>query len=232
MQARAKHTARAGRYSTLHMQARAKHTAHAGRHSSLHMQARAKHTAHAGRHKYTAHAGKSKAHCTCRQLIRPRPTIPASAKKQGEANKQLLFVPCTNIQQGTMHASDTVCSLHKYAKRKYARIRYKWKELCTHQYTKRNYARIRYLVFPAQICKKELSTHQIPWSSSTMSSQGICRLPIARSILLIYRVGQNRVYTVCICFFGREITKYTVIYGVYIRFRPTLLIKNTVLHAE
>jgi hypothetical protein len=44
----------------------------------------------------------------------------------------------------------------------------------------------------------------------------------------IFRVGQNHIYTVYIRYFcgifGREITKYTVIYGVYIRFWPTLSI--------
>jgi len=40
----------------------------------------------------------------------------------------------------------------------------------------------------------------------------------------IHRVGQNHIYTVYIRYFGREITKYTVIYGVYIRFWPTLYI--------
>jgi hypothetical protein len=34
--------------------------------------------------------------------------------------------------------------------------------------------------------------------------------------------GQNPIYTVYIRFFGRETTKYTVIYGVFIRFWPTL----------
>jgi hypothetical protein len=39
----------------------------------------------------------------------------------------------------------------------------------------------------------------------------------------ISRVGQNHVYVRCIySTFGREITKYMVIYGVYIRFWPTL----------
>jgi len=46
--------------------------------------------------------------------------------------------------------------------------------------------------------------------------------------LLICRVGQNHievVYTTSIHgIFGREITKYTVIYGAFIRFWPTLLI--------
>jgi hypothetical protein len=37
------------------------------------------------------------------------------------------------------------------------------------------------------------------------------------------RVGQNHIYTVYIRYFGREITKYSVIYGVNIRFWPTLL---------
>jgi hypothetical protein len=37
------------------------------------------------------------------------------------------------------------------------------------------------------------------------------------------RVGHNYIYIRCIYgIFGREITKYTVIYGVYIRFWPTL----------
>ena len=44
----------------------------------------------------------------------------------------------------------------------------------------------------------------------------------------IHRVGQNHIYTVYIRYFGREITKYTVIYGVYIRFWPTL--KRCVAH--
>jgi hypothetical protein len=35
--------------------------------------------------------------------------------------------------------------------------------------------------------------------------------------LQIFRVGQNHIYIVCIYgIFGREMTKYTVIYGVYI----------------
>jgi hypothetical protein len=36
------------------------------------------------------------------------------------------------------------------------------------------------------------------------------------------RVGQNHIYTVFIGIFGWEITEHTVIYGVYIRVRPTL----------
>jgi hypothetical protein len=39
------------------------------------------------------------------------------------------------------------------------------------------------------------------------------------------RVGQNHIYIYIQCIygtFGREITKYTVIYGGYIRFWPTL----------
>jgi hypothetical protein len=42
----------------------------------------------------------------------------------------------------------------------------------------------------------------------------------------IARVGQNHKYTVHIRYFCREITKYTVIYGVYIRFWPTLRIAH------
>ena len=39
----------------------------------------------------------------------------------------------------------------------------------------------------------------------------------------IYRVGQNHIYIQCVYgIFGRGITIYTVIYGVYIRYWPTL----------
>jgi len=39
----------------------------------------------------------------------------------------------------------------------------------------------------------------------------------------ICKVGQNHIYIPCTYgIFGREITKYTVIYGVYIQFWPTL----------
>ena len=42
---------------------------------------------------------------------------------------------------------------------------------------------------------------------------------------IIARVGQNHIYIRCIHgIFGREITEFTVIYGVYIRFWPTLII--------
>jgi len=43
----------------------------------------------------------------------------------------------------------------------------------------------------------------------------------------VSRVGQNHIYIRCIYgIFGREITKYTVIYGVYIRFWPTLHVSH------
>jgi len=42
----------------------------------------------------------------------------------------------------------------------------------------------------------------------------------------ITRIGQNPIYTVCIRYFGREITKYTVIYCAYMRFWPTLIITH------
>jgi hypothetical protein len=43
---------------------------------------------------------------------------------------------------------------------------------------------------------------------------------------VISRVGQNHIYIRCrYGIFGREITKYAVIYGVYIRFWPTLVIR-------
>jgi len=41
------------------------------------------------------------------------------------------------------------------------------------------------------------------------------------------RVGQNHIYTLYIYSnYGRELTKYTFIYGVYIRFWPTLHVSN------
>jgi hypothetical protein len=44
--------------------------------------------------------------------------------------------------------------------------------------------------------------------------------------LKISRVGQNHIYIQCVYgIFGREFTIYTVIYGVYIRFWPTLKIR-------
>ena len=43
----------------------------------------------------------------------------------------------------------------------------------------------------------------------------------------VHRVGQNHIYIRCIYGnLGREITKYTVIYGAYIRFWPTLVMHN------
>jgi len=46
---------------------------------------------------------------------------------------------------------------------------------------------------------------------------------VSAKVQRMCRVGQNHIYTVYIYgIFGREITKYTVIYGVHIRFWPTL----------
>jgi hypothetical protein len=50
-----------------------------------------------------------------------------------------------------------------------------------------------------------------------------CMLILSFSFL-ISRVGHNYIYTVNVWYFWQEITKYTVIYGVYIWFWPTLLI--------
>jgi len=41
---------------------------------------------------------------------------------------------------------------------------------------------------------------------------------------VIFRVGQNSIYMVYTRYFGREITKHTVIYGAYMRFWPKLVI--------
>jgi hypothetical protein len=50
------------------------------------------------------------------------------------------------------------------------------------------------------------------WRSHTPAQCAICR------------VGQKHLNTVFYGIFGREIAKYTVIYGVYIRFWPTLAV--------
>jgi hypothetical protein len=42
--------------------------------------------------------------------------------------------------------------------------------------------------------------------------------------LLVCRVGQNHIHTMCIRYFWQRITKYTVLNGVYVRFWPTLLV--------
>jgi hypothetical protein len=45
---------------------------------------------------------------------------------------------------------------------------------------------------------------------------------------LMHRVGQNHLYIQCIYGnLGRKITKYTVVYGVFIRFWPTLLMQHS-----
>jgi len=46
--------------------------------------------------------------------------------------------------------------------------------------------------------------------------------------MIMSRVGQNRIYIGCIYgIFGREITKYMVIYDVLIRLWPTLMIHES-----
>jgi deoxycytidylate deaminase len=50
-------------------------------------------------------------------------------------------------------------------------------------------------------------------------------------VCLTHRFDQNHIYIRCTYgIFGREITKYTVIYGVDIRFWPTLLIRDVTAH--
>jgi len=44
---------------------------------------------------------------------------------------------------------------------------------------------------------------------------------------LVNRVGQNHIYIWCVYgIYGREFTKYTVIYGAFIRYWPTLLVNT------
>jgi len=53
--------------------------------------------------------------------------------------------------------------------------------------------------------------------------------PASVGLTHMSRVGQNHIYIRCIYdIFGRGITKYTVIYGVYIRFWPILHMSNLV----
>jgi hypothetical protein len=51
-------------------------------------------------------------------------------------------------------------------------------------------------------------------------------------LMLVTRVGQNHVHTVYIRYFGRKITKYTVIYGLYKRIWPTLLMTPVGRHVD
>ena len=44
--------------------------------------------------------------------------------------------------------------------------------------------------------------------------------------MCVRRVGQNHIIRCIYGIFGRKIIKYTVIYGVYIRFWPTLCVRN------
>jgi len=56
-----------------------------------------------------------------------------------------------------------------------------------------------------------------------MSTTGLVRKSVLHGHLLIELA--RTIYIRCIySIFGRDITKYTVIYGVYIRFWPTLFI--------
>ena len=61
---------------------------------------------------------------------------------------------------------------------------------------------------------------------------GVQSLRLISGVLTINisRVGQNHIYTVYMRFFGREIIKYTVKYGVYIRFWPTPITSEVVSH--
>jgi len=46
----------------------------------------------------------------------------------------------------------------------------------------------------------------------------------------IIRVGQNHTYTVCVQYFGREITKCTVIHGVYVHGSGQPYVQNQYRH--
>ena len=58
------------------------------------------------------------------------------------------------------------------------------------------------------------------WEVGGQAQQKLSNLRLRVSMC---RVGQNHIYIRCIYgIFGREITKYTVIYGVHVRFYQTL----------
>jgi hypothetical protein len=54
------------------------------------------------------------------------------------------------------------------------------------------------------------------------ASATMCASPVAY-FKVMCRIGQNHIYMVYIRYFGRKITKHTVIYGVYIQLWPTLV---------
>ena len=67
----------------------------------------------------------------------------------------------------------------------------------------------------------ELRKLQVCFCWIRVGQNHICTLQVCFCWL---RVGQNHIYVRCIYirFFGREITKYAVIFGVYIQFWPVL----------
>ena len=63
------------------------------------------------------------------------------------------------------------------------------------------------------------------------TSHWVVRAPLRTTVCLNSRVDQNHIYIYIRCIygiFGRGITKYTAIYGVYIQFWPTLLDFNSI----
>ena len=72
------------------------------------------------------------------------------------------------------------------------------------------------------VCLKFWLTLHIGHTSCWRLPQTNSAIFTSDTLTYICRVGQNHLYTVYIQYFGREIIKYTVIYGVYIRFWPTL----------
>jgi hypothetical protein len=73
-----------------------------------------------------------------------------------------------------------------------------------------------------------LSARSIPAMVKTacldVSIRRTCSVSVMVQTAYTVRVGQNHIYGIWCMYgiFGREITKYTVIYGDYIRFWPTL----------
>jgi len=76
-----------------------------------------------------------------------------------------------------------------------------------------------------QMSRVEMVHHQDLYTPSRSPPPYTKQEPHSLCSYKTCRVGQNHIHTVYISnyiIFGREITKYTVIYGVYIRFWATL----------
>jgi len=95
-------------------------------------------------------------------------------------------------------------------------------------YTLRNV----FMALQMHFCVPHTHMHSRVLNTTKACCKCSCTYPQCRPQCMFFRVGQNHIYTVYVnkwmnhtpCMHGifdREITKFTVIYGVYIRFWPT-----------